>query len=160
MSADTWSTYKSQKSYKLPGSHHLPALQPQKTRGRPPKPKPHPVWPAAALTDSPALLSAKRGPGRPKKIGVSPPGPRGRPPGTGRSKLPKRPGRPPKPKSVSAISSGLKRRPGRPPKAQSNVNVIPFFANLENWIFLLQCGLIYKLATEISSHFLEILTSD
>ncbi|KHN10548.1 Histone H1.2 [Glycine soja] len=28
------------KSYKLPGSHHLPALQPQKTRGRPPKPKP------------------------------------------------------------------------------------------------------------------------
>ncbi|KAH1251930.1 hypothetical protein AAZX31_05G230700 [Glycine max] len=116
------------KSYKLPGSHHLPALQPQKTRGRPPKPKPHPVWPAAALTDSPALLSAKRGPGRPKKIGVSPPGPRGRPPGTGRSKLPKRPGRPPKPKSVSAISSGLKRRPGRPPKAQSNVNVIPFAA--------------------------------
>ena len=124
----------------LPGSDPLPVLQAQKPRGRPPKLKSQPntelTWPALALNDNPALQSAKRGPGRPKKIagpvGVSPgpmvPGRRGRPPGTGRSKLPKRPGRPPKPKSVSAISSGLKRRPGRPPKAESNVNVIPFAA--------------------------------
>ncbi|XP_020215915.1 histone H1 [Cajanus cajan] len=131
------------KSYKLPGSasasHPIPvplpaspALQPQRSRGRPPKPKPNdPVWAALGLADAQA---AKRRPGRPKKIGplVSPnpavPGRRGRPPGSVRSKLPKRPGRPPKPKSVSAISSGLKRRPGRPPKAQSNPTVIPFAA--------------------------------
>ncbi|KAK7342103.1 hypothetical protein VNO80_25046 [Phaseolus coccineus] len=49
-----------------------------------------------------------------------------RPPGSvARSKLAKRAGRPPKPKSVSGISSGLKRR-GRPPKAKSNLSIIPF----------------------------------
>ncbi|TKY61052.1 Histone H1.2 [Spatholobus suberectus] len=127
------------KSYKLPGSDPLPpppTFQAQRNRGRPPKPKPQPtepVWAALGLSDDPAVQAAKRGPGRPRKIGavaVGPPVPgrRGRPPGTGRSKLPKRPGRPPKPKSVSAISSGLKRRPGRPPKIQSNLTVIPFAA--------------------------------
>ncbi|RDX79946.1 HMG-Y-related protein A, partial [Mucuna pruriens] len=136
------------KSYKLPGSDAAAAasnapqsaLTPQahKSRGRPPKPKPQPtepVWVALGLSDDHATQTAKRGPGRPRKIGavgVSPgsavPGRRGRPPGTGRSKLPKRPGRPPKPKSVSAISSGLKRRPGRPPKTQSSLTVIPFAA--------------------------------
>ncbi|KAG5041814.1 hypothetical protein JHK82_013913 [Glycine max] len=64
------------KSYKLPGSHHLPALQPQKTRGRPPKPKPHPVWPPVAPglpTVQPILPTASvpngspRPRGRPKK---------------------------------------------------------------------------------------------
>ncbi|KAL2342354.1 hypothetical protein Fmac_003639 [Flemingia macrophylla] len=138
------------KSYKLPGSASDPIPIPMpmpmpmpmpipipvplpashRTRGRPPKPKPSdPVWASLGLSDS---LAAKRRPGRPKKIGPLPtpnpavPARRGRPPGSVRSKLPKRPGRPPKPKSVSAISSGLKRRPGRPPKSQSNPTVIPF----------------------------------
>ncbi|KAL9330337.1 hypothetical protein ACSQ67_005340 [Phaseolus vulgaris] len=130
------------KSYKLPGSDNLPASPPSqvhKTRGRPPKPKPQPivdpVWASLGLSDdpdpAPAPESEKRGPGRPRKIlGVSPgsavPARRGRPPGSvSRSKLSKRLGRPPKPKSVSGISSGLKRR-GRPPKAKSNLSVIPF----------------------------------
>lgn len=93
-----------------------------------------PVWVALGLADEPAEVK-KRGPGRPRKTmvveGVGLPGPvvrRGRPPGTGRSRLPKRPGRPPKPKSVMAISNGLKRRPGRPPKIQSKPTVIPFAA--------------------------------
>ncbi|XP_027343891.1 histone H1-like [Abrus precatorius] len=132
------------KSYKLPGSHPSQPSSPQtqRPRGRPPKPKlptqpqsqpTEPVWAALGLSDDPAAQSAKRGPGRPRKIGALPvgspvPGRRGRPPGSGRSKLPKRPGRPPKPKSVSAFSSGLKRRPGRPPKIQSNLTVIPFAA--------------------------------
>ncbi|KAK7370097.1 hypothetical protein VNO80_12152 [Phaseolus coccineus] len=130
------------KSYKLPGSDNLPTSPPsqvQKTRGRPPKSKPQPtvdpVWASLGLSDDPAPGSApeseKRGPGRPRKIlGVSPgtavPARRGRPPGSvARSKLSKRAGRPPKPKSVSGISSGLKRR-GRPPKAKSNLSIIPF----------------------------------
>ncbi|CAJ1936647.1 unnamed protein product [Sphenostylis stenocarpa] len=136
------------KSYKLPGSDPLPASPPsqaQKSRGRPPKPKPlpttEPVWASLGLSDDPAALSAgdtasqsaKRGPGRPKKIvavssGLPVPVRRGRPPGSvGIAKLAKRAGRPPKPRSVSAISSGLKRR-GRPPKAQSNLAIIPFAA--------------------------------
>lgn len=134
------------KSYKLPGSDNLPPSPPsqvQKTRGRPPKPKPQPtadpVWASLGLSDDPvpasasAPESAKRGPGRPRKIlGVSPgaavPARRGRPPGSaGRSKVSKRAGRPPKPKSVSGISGGLKRR-GRPPKANSNLSLIPLAA--------------------------------
>ncbi|KAJ1437804.1 AT hook, DNA-binding motif [Sesbania bispinosa] len=79
------------------------------------------------------LISTREARARPPKIGVvgvgpAVPGRRGRPPGTVRSRLPKRPGRPPKPKSVSAISNGLKRRPGRPPKLQSQPTVIPFAA--------------------------------
>ncbi|KAK7398808.1 hypothetical protein VNO78_09981 [Psophocarpus tetragonolobus] len=87
------------KSYKLPGSE---PTQTQRSRGRPPK------------QPKPTSLSGKRSRGRPKKIGAVSPA------ATARSKLPKSPGRPPKPKSVSAISTALKvkRRPGRPPKAQ------------------------------------------
>ena len=97
-----------------------------------------PVWAALGLGDEPAAAAPiteikKRGPGRPPKIGIAGVGPavpvrRGRPPGTGRPRLAKRPGRPPKPKSLSAISNGFKRRPGRPPKNQSKLMVIPFAA--------------------------------
>ncbi|XP_061359527.1 histone H1-like isoform X2 [Gastrolobium bilobum] len=130
------------KSYKLPPPSTAAPLQTPRGRGRPPKLKPQhqpqsfvpqnaePVWVALGLADEPSTEIMKRGPGRPRKIGVGPAVPvrRGRPPGTGRSRLPKRPGRPPKPKSVSTISNGLKRRPGRPPKIQSIPTVIPFAA--------------------------------
>ena len=132
--------------------------QPQRSRGRPPKPKQHlqnqpqpqplhqaqaqpisgqpnaDVFAALGLGDEPTPEVKKKGPGRPPKsaaTGVGQVGPavkRGRPAGSGRSTVPKRAGRPPKPKSVSAISNGLKRRPGRPPKNQYNPTVIPFAA--------------------------------
>ncbi|KAJ7970279.1 HMG-Y-related protein A [Quillaja saponaria] len=102
---------------------------------------PDEVFAALGLVDEPTV-SQKRSPGRPRKTGVveveatghAAPAPavrktgRGRKPvpkiGTGIPWLPKRPGRPPKPKSVSTISNSLKRRPGRPPKTQ--LAVIPF----------------------------------
>ena len=98
------------------------------------------VFAALGLGDEPAVEVKKKGPGRPRKSDVAaasnatgvgqvgPAGRRGRPPGSGRSGGLKRAGRPPKPKSLSAISNGLKKRPGRPPKNQSNPTVIPFAA--------------------------------
>ncbi|BBH04175.1 winged-helix DNA-binding transcription factor family protein [Prunus dulcis] len=100
-----------------------------------------PMLVALGLVDEPAA-SVKRRPGRPRKvvgvgIGQAGGGPvsakrgRGRPPG---SRLPKkRPGRPPKPKSVSAVvgPNGLvKRGRGRPSKAEPKSVFFPYATNV------------------------------
>ncbi|GAU12820.1 hypothetical protein TSUD_73070 [Trifolium subterraneum] len=143
------------KSYKLPSSlpppptltrsdhseSHLPFTPlTQRGRGRPPKPKPQQQQQNVFVyldttTTTTAVVPAPPPPTTTTAVGPvlqqqQPPAPlrrgRGRPPGTFRSKTLKRPGRPPKPKSVS---NGLKRRPGRPPKTQSQQpTVIPFAA--------------------------------
>lgn len=100
------------------------------------QPNSQPMLVALGLVDEP-----KKRPGRPRKAPVlgiaqgspvgSPKRGRGRPPGSRLSK--KRPGRPPKPKTVSAVlgPNGLvKRRPGRPSKAEPRTVFIPYATNV------------------------------
>ncbi|XP_030488338.2 histone H1 isoform X1 [Cannabis sativa] len=108
-----------------------------------------PVLVALGLVDDPNPSSVKKRPGRPKKgisagvvaqgspVGQGTPGSlkrgRGRPPGSkGKMSGPrlskKSPGRPPKPKSVSAVQ-GPKRGPGRPSKAEPKTMIIPYASN-------------------------------
>ncbi|KAF5730316.1 histone H1.2-like [Tripterygium wilfordii] len=88
-----------------------------------------PVLVSVGLVDEPAA-TVRRGPGRPRKsgvvgqvggLGVAKRG-RGRPPGSGPKMAP---GRPRKPKSVTAVL-GPKRGPGRPPKTV----VVPYASPL------------------------------
>jgi hypothetical protein len=131
------------KSYKLPsslpppptltrsGESHLPFTPlTQRGRGRPPKPKPQQQNVFVSLQTTTTTATTVLPPPTTTTVLQQPPAPvrrgRGRPPGTFRSKTLKRPGRPPKPKSVS---NGLKPRPGRPPKTQSQQTTdIPFAA--------------------------------
>lgn len=107
------------------------------------QPNSQPVLVALGLMDEPNPASAKKRPGRPRKVGgvgVAQAGPGfvkkapGRPPGSkaklsGTRLLKKSPGRPRKPKSVSGIL-GPKRGPGRPSKAEPKTMIIPYATNV------------------------------